>query len=199
MTRAFKVSRVAPGEPSPSAGEPPRIGPRLRAARRARGLTLDALVRLTGLDKSFLSRMERDLTSASVASLLKVCEALDLRPGTLFDPPSADLVRAGQAARVNFGGVGVEERLLSQGLAGEVLVLHSTIFPGGHSGGELYTLDTNLSFVTVLEGELEVTVEDAHYFLAAGDAMTLNSRIPHNWRNPGPQVSCVIWVTQPHP
>lgn len=179
--------------------ETPRIGPRLRAARQARGLTLDALVKLTGLDKSFLSRMERDLAQASVASLVKVCAALDIKPGALFDPPTASLVRASDAVRVNFGGVNVDERLLSQGLNGEVMILHSTIHPGGHGGEELYTLNADVTFVTVLEGVLEFMIEDAHYFLQAGDSLTMSSRIPHNWRNPGTVPTRVIWVTSPHP
>ncbi|WP_291426832.1 helix-turn-helix domain-containing protein [Deinococcus sp.] len=198
MSLNFPVQRLGPGL-GELAGDAPRIGPRLRAARKAKGLTLDGLVKLTGLDKSFLSRMERDLTSASVANLLKVCEALGIRPGALFDPPNANLVRGHEAERVNFGGVGVEERLLSQGLGGEVMVLHSTIHPGGHGGEELYTLDADLTFVTVLEGELEFIIEDAHYFLHEGDSMTMSSRIPHNWRNPGSGTVRVIWVTSPHP
>lgn len=198
MTLEFSVQRRY--KPPADADEAvPRIGPRLRAARKARGLTLDALVKLTGLDKSFLSRLERDLTNASVASLVKVCQALDLRVSSLFDPPETSLVRREQAARVNFGGVDVDERLLSQGLSGELLVLHSTIAPGGHGGEELYTLDTTVSFVTVLEGQLEFIVEDAHYFLGEGDSLTVSSRIPHNWRNPAQTPTRVIWVTTPHP
>lgn len=191
-------SRIA-GDTRAEAGELPRIGPRLRAARQARGLSLDALVKLTGLDKSFLSRLERDLTNASVASLVRVCEALEIRVASLFDPPKASLVRAGAAERVNFGGVNVDERLISQGLNGEIMILHSTIYPGGHGGEELYTLNTDLTFVTVLHGELEFMIEDAHYFLKAGDSLTMNSRVPHNWRNPGAEPARVIWVTSPHP
>ena len=199
MSLEFSVSRVGGSASTPMQGSVPSIGPRLRAARKARGLTLDALVKLTGLDKSFLSRLERDLTSASVATLVRVCEALGIRPGTLFDPPTANLVRAADAPLVNFGGVGVEERLLSQGLGGEVMVLESVIYPGGHGGDELYTLEADLSFVTVLEGQLEFILEDAHYFLGVGDSMTASSRIPHNWRNPGRTPTRVIWVTSPHP
>lgn len=199
MTINLDVSRSISRVEAAGAGDMPQIGPRLRAARKAKGLTLDALVKLTGLDKSFLSRMERDLTSASVASLVKVCHALEIPIGTLFDPPKADLIRARDAVRVNFGGVNVDERLLSQGLNGEIMVLHSTIHPGGHGGEELYTLEANVTFVTVLEGELEMIVEDAHYFLGVGDSMTVSSRIPHNWRNPSAKQTRVVWVTNPHP
>ncbi len=173
------------------------IGARLRAARKQKRLTLEQVVRQTGLDKSFLSRLERDLSTPSVATLVKVCAALGIRPGELFDPPQTRLTRAADAPAVNFGGVGVQERLLSQGLGGEVMVLRSLIAPGGHGGEELYTLDADVSFVTVLRGRLEVMIEDAHYFLEEGDSITLSSRIPHNWRNPAMVEAEVLWVTSP--
>lgn len=173
------------------------IGARVRAIRQQKRLTLEQVVQKSGLDKSYLSRLERDLAAPSVATLVRVCEALGVRPGELFDPPQTRLVRAEQAQLVNFGGVGLSERLLSQGLSGELMVLRSRIDPGGHGGEELYTLDADVSFVTVLRGRLEMIVEDAHYFLEEGDSITLSSRIPHNWRNPGDEEADVLWVTSP--
>lgn len=174
-----------------------RMGARLRSLRKRKRLTLEQLVARTGLDKSFLSRLERDLTSPSVATLVKVCDALGIRPGDLFDPPVTQLTRRDEAPSVNFGGVGVHERLLSQGLNGEIMVLRSVIEPGGHGGEELYTLDADVSFLTVLSGRLEVIVESAHYFLEEGDSFTLSSRIPHTWRNPTGRAVEVLWVTSP--
>lgn len=172
------------------------IGARLRAIRRQKRLTLEQVVQGSGLDKSYLSRLERDLTTPSVATLVKVCDALGIRPGELFDPPKTRIVRRDSAPLANFGGQGVTERLLSQGLSGELMVLRSLIDPGGH-GGELYTLDADVSFVTVLRGQLEFVVEDAHYFLGEGDSITVSSRIPHTGRNPPAQEAEVLWVTSP--
>ncbi|WP_163507609.1 hypothetical protein [Fodinicola acaciae] len=55
-----------------------------------------------------LSKLERDTANAAVASLLRVCDALGLRPGTLFDPPRWRTLLAGTLE--NTIGAGVHRR-----------------------------------------------------------------------------------------
>ena len=64
-----------------------RIGSKLRAARTTHGYTLEQLARATGLTKGFLSRVERDETSPSVATLLTLCEVMSIDVGSLFTAP----------------------------------------------------------------------------------------------------------------
>lgn len=92
----------------PEARERPtvRIGAKLRAARKMRSLTLDQVAQGAGLTKGFVSRLERDDVSPSVASLVAVCEILGLRVGDLFDPPVTAVLRAGEGRLINFGGHG---------------------------------------------------------------------------------------------
>ena len=61
------------------------IGAKLRAARKLRSLTLDQVALAAGLTKGFVSRLERDDVSPSVASLVAVCDVLGLRVGELFE------------------------------------------------------------------------------------------------------------------
>ena len=58
------------------------IGAKLRAARKMRSLTLDQVAQAAGLTKGFVSRLERDDVSPSVASLVSVCDILGLRSVT---------------------------------------------------------------------------------------------------------------------
>ncbi|WP_288434605.1 helix-turn-helix transcriptional regulator, partial [uncultured Deinococcus sp.] len=44
------------------------IGARVRAIRQQKRLTLEQVVQKSGLDKSYLSRLERDLAAPSVAT-----------------------------------------------------------------------------------------------------------------------------------
>src|SRR4051794_32037269 len=89
--------------------DPPHapIGARLRTARQAAGLTLAAVAEQAGLTKGFLSRLERDEVSPSVASLVTVCGILGIGVGSLFEAPQTSLVRAGEAPPINFGGQGL--------------------------------------------------------------------------------------------
>lgn len=187
------MARTSP--PAPSVP----IGQRLRATRLAKGLTLEQVAERSGLDKSFISRLERDATAASVASLLRVCRALGIQPGSLFDPPRTNLVRAKDAPSANFGGEGVQDFILSRGLNGEIMVLRTEIEAGGHGGKELYIFPANTDFITVLEGSLEFTVGETRYTLHPGDSLTFSGQEPHTWRNPGQSRTVVLWVLSPAP
>ena len=79
------------------------IGARLRAARQSAGLTLAAVADQAGLTKGFLSRLERDEVSPSVASLVTVCGVLGIGVGSLFQAPETSLVRPGDAPRSTSG------------------------------------------------------------------------------------------------
>ncbi|MCL6526583.1 MAG: cupin domain-containing protein [Thermaceae bacterium] len=175
------------------------IGPRLRATRLAKGFTLEQVAKRSGLDKSFISRLERDAATASVASLLRVCAALGIQPGSLFEPPKTSLVRSEEAPCANFGGQGVRDFILSRGLQGEIMVLRTEIEPGGHGGKELYIFPADTDFVTLLEGSLEFTVGETRYTLQPGDSLTFCGQEPHTWRNLGQGRAVVLWVLSPAP
>lgn len=177
-----------------------KIGARLRAARLARGLTLEAVGAAAGISQGFVSKLERDQVSPSVASLVAICEAVGLKVGELFEPPPSQIVRAGQGAAINFGGEGAQEFLLTPGSQTDVEVIHSIIEPGGSAGDDLYSLDCDVEFVYVLRGTLTVTLADDDHSLAAGDSMTFRGRDPHTWRNPSRDtVAEVLWVLAPAP
>jgi transcriptional regulator with XRE-family HTH domain len=193
---AGQVRRVAQPPASGAA-----IGGRLRAARQARSLTLQQVADATSLNKGFISRLERDEVSPSVASLVSICEVLGIRVGELFEPPATSLVRSGEGRPINFGGSQVNELLLTPGTQSNLQVIHSTVEPGGSGGDELYTLDCEVEFVYVTRGRLRLTLSEESVLLDAGDAFTFPGREPHTWSNAsdGDEVCEVIWVLAPAP
>ncbi|HEX7996207.1 MAG TPA: helix-turn-helix transcriptional regulator, partial [Streptosporangiaceae bacterium] len=84
----------------------PRIGAQLRAARLASRMSMAEVAEQSGLTKGFLSKLERDLTNVSVASLIRLCDALGISVGSLFEAAKGEVVRKGQYPRINFGGEG---------------------------------------------------------------------------------------------
>lgn len=184
----------------PARASPVSIGPRIRTARTAAGLTLEAVAEAAGLTKSFVSRLERDQVSPSVASLVAVCDVVGLRVGELFEQPTTAVVRHGEGSPINFGGTKVEETLLSPGTQRDVEVIRSHILPGGHGGKDLYALDCAVEFVFVVSGRLVVTLAGSSVALGTGDALTFPGREPHTWRNASSTEPCdVLWVMAPAP
>ena len=67
------------------------VGPRLRALRRSRGVTLDALAAETGLTASTLSRLENGRLRPTLEQLLPLARAHDVPLDDLVAaPPTGD-------------------------------------------------------------------------------------------------------------
>lgn len=184
---------------SPTNGEI-RIGAKLRAARQAQGFTLDQLAASAGLTKGFLSRVERDETSLSVASLLTLCEVLSLDVGSLFSAPEVALVRRETAPAINLGGTGVSEQLMTPRGQARVQLVHTSAEPGATGGNELYTINCELEVLYVLKGAVDLVFSDRRQRLTAGDALTFPGGEPHTWVNASQSRPAeMVWVLSPAP
>jgi len=177
-----------------------RIGSRLRAARKAHGYTLEQLASASGLTKGFLSRVERDETSLSVASLLTLCEVMSVDVGSLFSAPDVALVRRDEAPAFNLGGTNVTEKLMTPRAQSALQLIHSRIDPGGTGGSDLYTINCETEVVFVLKGSIEMVFSDRTQKLSIGDALTFSGGEPHTWHNVSASRGAeVIWVLVPAP
>jgi transcriptional regulator with XRE-family HTH domain len=169
------------------------LGPQLRRLRLARGLTLEALAGAVGLDKGFLSRLERGRKSPSVASLLKLSAALGVAVGELLGEALAeDAVRVTRAARRRRSAAGPATHgmeALSQGATPlAAFIIHPAEHfaedgPHEHDGEEL---------LYVLSGTIELAFADRGMILAAGDAAEFPGHLPHRMRRIGTAPAAVL-------
>src|SRR6202795_4591454 len=85
------------------------VGERLRAIRRLRRCTLRTVSERSGLSESFLSQVERGRSSASIASLRRIAEALGISIADLFQPGGLTeprVLRREDPPTVTFGALG---------------------------------------------------------------------------------------------
>jgi len=178
-----------------------RVGARLRARRLERGLTITEVAERAGLTAGFISQLERDLTSASLSSLYRICAVLELRVGDLIDDvPAGRLIRREEQARRSLALGDAEHLLLSSRDERRFHVTESHIPPGGSAGEEPYTLPADVELVYVLSGSLELQVGDEVHELEQGDTLTYSPRDPHTWRNPSEtDEAVVLWTALPNP
>ncbi len=179
------------------ADAPTRIGARLRETRLAQGLTLDQVASASRLSQGFLSRVERDETSPSVATLITICQVLSLPVGSLFEDPEVALVPLAEAPRINMGGSGATERLLTPRGESALQMLRSTLEPGADGGSELYTINCQVEVVHVIRGELVVRFADREVTVPQGSTLTFPGRTPHSWGNVSDSVAEAVWVISP--
>lgn len=173
------------------------IGARLRNARKAQGLTLAQVAAASELTKGFLSRIERDEASPSVATLLALCRVLSLPVGALFAEPEIQQIAFDDAPRINLGGRGVYERLVSPRSESRVQVLHSTMEPSASGGDELYAIASEVEVLHVLSGSLTMHFVDRTTRLAAGDSLTFPGREPHTWFADPASGAEAVWIIVP--
>jgi len=174
------------------------IGSRLKAARRARHRTLAEIASASGLTKSYLSKIERDQATASLPSLMRLCAALEIPLGSLFDANTGVLVPKDEYPTIDFGGHGLREFLLTPHNEQRLQALLSEIQPGGGSGVKLYALPVQVEFVLVLDGTLTIQLESREVVLNAGDALTFPAQTPHGFFNPDSETTArVLWVFAP--
>ncbi len=187
---------MRPVPPSPSLN-PTRIGPRLRESRLAQGLTIGNVAHATGLTKGFISRVERDETSPSIATLVTLCQVLSLQVGALFEAPQHEVIELAQAPLINFGGVGVVERMLTPRDESRVQVIRSSLAPLSNGGEEFYTISCELEVVHVLAGSITLQFPNGEVTLNTGDSVTLAGREPHTWINRVDAPAEIIWTIVP--
>lgn len=180
--------------------EEPDVGVTIRRLREERQLSLRDLAARAGLTQSFLSQVERGLTSPSVASLRKVAQAFGIPLAALFQGPAAPedrVVRRDQRRTLVHPNRQWRDELLTPDLQGKLQVILSVIEPGGGSGEEPYAHDSDEECVVVLRGRLVFWVGPDRYLLDEGDSIVFESRIPHRNINPGPERAEVLWITTP--
>ncbi|GAA1685857.1 helix-turn-helix domain-containing protein [Microbacterium lacus] len=183
----------------PTADENARpIGAKLRAARTSQGMSLGQVAETTGLSKGFLSRVERDETSPSVATLVQLCQVLSLPMGALFAEPEVQHVAYDSAPRINLGGFAADERLMSPRSEQRVQLLRSELAADAHGGSDLYTINCDVEVLHVVSGTLTVRFSDRTVTVHAGDALTFPGREPHTWQVEGGPAT-VLWVIVPAP
>ncbi|MBG6214789.1 transcriptional regulator with XRE-family HTH domain [Cryobacterium sp. CAN_C2] len=151
----------------------------------------------TRLTKGFISRVERDETSPSVATLLTICEVLSLPIGTLFEASETELVQLKQAPLINMGGRGAVERMITPRGQSKIQMLRSTLQPDADGGDKLYTVNCDVEVVHVISGSFEIQFTDRTVALVAGDTITFPGRELHNWKSTGTVEAEVLWTLVP--
>ena len=188
------------------------LGPRLRAAREERGLSVRELARRIGCSASLISQIERGVSVPSVGVLYSLATSLGSSSDyLLFGSLSAggtgtgapDVGVAGSRPIVQRGGgrkiidlaSGVRwERLTPQSDA-RADFLEVVYSPGGHSTDERRPLrHEGREYGLVISGTLQANVGFESYELGPGDSIAFDSSTPHEYLNKTGEIARAIWV-----
>lgn len=176
------------------------LGRSVKAARLAKGMTVERLGREAGVSTGLISQLERGRGNPSFLTLQRLAEALELPFGHFMQgPPSQNgmVVRADQRKRLVLPHpTEIVHELLTPDLRGSLEVLRTSV-PAGWSNEDRPFRHPGEECVHVLQGTLEVTVGTSRYALAEGDSITYDSATPHWYRNVTDQPVVVIGAVTP--
>lgn len=174
------------------------MGEKIREMRREKNLTLSDLSRMTGATASLLSQIETSKANPSITTLLAIAKALNSSVGAFFDLGSdseSPVVRQSDR-QLSRTANGISYYLLTPNLTSRPFEVLFNEFQPGAETGEMITHE-GVEFGTVLDGKLEVCVENSLYVLNSGDSITLDSTRPHKMRNLSDKVTTALWVDYP--
>lgn len=188
-----------------NAGEPLKIGAKLKHARVMLGLSLAEVGRRTELTEGYLSKLENNRSQASMATLHRVAAVLGMNMSELFADPidendAVSVIRKENRPTLvtghkQSGNQVVLERLVP-GSPGQLLQINiHVIAPGGGSPEPISHDGQEFGFVLV--GEVELVVDQHAVRLAEGDGFFFNSSCPHSYRNVGDTEARILWVNTP--
>lgn len=156
---------------------------RLREARKAKGLSLDATANLSGVSRSMVSQIERGESSPTIATLWNLTRALNVDFAGLMDQRDhvdrVDVLKASQVPTIDNMGKGCRISILSPPEeAGGHEVYDITFQPSGHLKSQPHARGA-VEHLTVLEGQVRVTSGTAVSEISTGDTARYAADAPH--------------------
>ncbi|MDA3146993.1 helix-turn-helix domain-containing protein [Leucobacter sp. UCMA 4100] len=152
------------------------IGPRLRAMRTARGLTLEAVAHDSGLSVSALSRLETGKRAPSLDALLPLAKTYRVSLDQIVGAPATGDPRVHlQPQAMQSGGVVVP--LTSN--PSRVHVFKHVIEPREPK----LTTHQGRAWIYVLAGQLRLLLGDEEHLIGPGETAQFDSATPH-WFGP---------------
>jgi len=176
------------------------IGKRIKALRTAKQLTLKQVAAGASCSDVFLSQVERSLASPSIATLKKIANALEVSIIDLIrDEDSGQdqvVTRKKDRIQFKFPHTEVYSELLTRNVKRKTMQpLYKIVKPGSGSEGVYSHQGEELGIV--LEGTLELTVDNQVYELESGDSFYFQSSRQHGYHNKGSIDTILIWVISP--
>lgn len=175
-----------------------KIGEKLKRLRQANSLTQEELANRAYLTKGFISQLERDQTSPSIATLKDILDVLgvsladffrDLSPERVVYPVSARRLTSNstEAVRVEVLVPEAQSRLMDPVL---VTVAPGASLPrqGPHEGEE---------FGLVLKGTALLKLDNLTFKVKQHECFYFRADREHTLENPGKQELKILWVVTP--
>ena len=173
-----------------------QIGIKIKKLRMQKGLTLEELASRCELTKGFLSQLERDLTSPSIATLYDILEALGTTLSEFFKEEKNEkivfqkddfFVDEKEGYTINWIVPNCQKNEMEPILV-EIEPLSSSFEVTPNEGEE---------FGFVLEGRITLVNGENEYSVKKGETFYLSGKNTHYIKNERKTKAKILWVSTP--
>lgn len=176
------------------------LGVRLKQLRTRQDLSQKDLANMVGVTPSAISQIESNLIYPSLPALFKMAQILSVDASYFFQKE----INGQRPSVFSGGGKSVRFSDMPKGsIQGQALLpleLPSPIEPylleiaAGKKLPSHFFIHKGEEFGFVLEGELQVTIQNSIKQLTAGDVVYLTRHIPSQWKNNGKTPAKLLWM-----
>jgi len=175
-----------------------QLGKKIRDLRLRRGMTVQQLAVASDLSKGFISQVENDRTSPSLATLQDLARALETSVAYLVveEDQVPFIVRSTDRQRLSFGGnpSGIEVLSASPKRNLELLIAE---LPAGVRAGDKRHYHHGEECVLCMDGRVTLTFGEHTLTLETGDSCHFDGRVPHAFENAGLTTARVLIAITP--
>jgi transcriptional regulator with XRE-family HTH domain len=150
------------------------VGPRLRALRRRRDITLADLSATTGISISTLSRLESGERRPTLELLLPLAKAYAVTLDELVDAPLTGDPRVHMRPVVRNGMTLIPLTRRAGGIQAYKMIIPAR--PGGEPDPRVHE---GYEWLYILNGRLRLILGDNDIVLSPGEAAEFDTRVPH--------------------
>jgi transcriptional regulator with XRE-family HTH domain len=175
-----------------------QIGDKIKRIRTEKQLTQEELANRCELSKGFISQLERDLTSPSIATLTDILDVLGTNLTEFFSEDSQEKVVFTDDDMFETSDEKLKyslKWLISNAQKNKMEPIMITLEAGGeyiedepHEGEE---------FGYVLSGSITLQLGNKKYKVKKGESFYFKPNVNHNIANNSKNVAKVIWVSTP--
>lgn len=170
-----------------------KVGPKVKAARKARNLTLKQLSEKTGLSIGYLSNLERDVSSPTLENIQSVCAAMEISLVNLLSGTHEHnvIIKKNNRELLLDKPQGIRYESINYGddkLSG----LYINIQPH-----QKYTKTWTHNYDEIgfiISGQMEMRIDDQTFTLETGDSFYIKAHTEHSLSNPFESPCESYWV-----
>jgi len=174
------------------------IGENLKRIRAEKGLSLDAVAKLSGVSKSMLGQIERGEVNPTISTIWRIANGLKISFTALVmrAQDDSEVVTRGQLEPlVEDGGKCRNYPVFPFDAERGFETYAIEIDSGGYLQAEPHTMGTQ-EYLTLHCGELAIRIAEEEHLLKRGDSIRFKADVPHSYHNPSTEMTSMSMVIQ---